>query len=68
MLLNALGIAPPLGTPHPMYSREGISLLLGIQHAPLVFLALRASLRAMPREMVEAAPGSAASCSTWCCR
>lgn len=54
-LLKTLGIAPPLGSPHPLYSAEGISLLLGVQHAPLVFLALRAGLRTMPREMVEAA-------------
>ncbi|MEQ9327428.1 MAG: iron ABC transporter permease [Rhodospirillales bacterium] len=54
-LLNALGIAPPLGSPHPMYSPEGIILLLGVQHAPLVFLALRAGLRNLPRETVEAA-------------
>ena len=47
-LLNTLGIAPPLGTPNPIYSREGIIVLLGIQHAPLVFLALRAGLRSMP--------------------
>jgi len=60
-LLNMLGLAPPLGTPHPLYSREGIILLLGIQHAPLVFLALRAGLRAMPKEMVEAARASGAS-------
>lgn len=59
-LLNTLGLAPPLGTPHPMYSREGIILLLGIQHAPLVFLALRAGLRALPREMVEAARAAGA--------
>ena len=54
-LLKAIGIAPALGTPHPLYAPEGIMLLLGIQHAPLVFLTLRAGLRSMPREMVEAA-------------
>ncbi len=54
-LLQAIGMAPALGTPHPLYAPEGIMLLLGIQHAPLVFLALRAGLRSMPREMVEAA-------------
>lgn len=59
-LLNALGIAPPPGTPHPMYSREGISLLLGIQHSALVFLAMRAGLRGLPREIVEAARASGA--------
>ena len=59
-LLNTLGIAPPLGTPNPIYSREGIIVLLGIQHAPLVFLALRAGLRSMPREMVESARAAGA--------
>ena len=59
-VLGALGLAPPIGTPNPLYGRDGIVLLLGIQHAPLVFLALRAGLRAMPREMVEAARASGA--------
>jgi len=59
-LLKALGMAPALGSPHPLYTAEGIMLLLGIQHAPLVFLALRAGLRSMPREMVEAARASGA--------
>ncbi|MCP5150955.1 MAG: iron ABC transporter permease [Ectothiorhodospiraceae bacterium] len=59
-LLNTLGIAPAPGTPNPMYSRGGIITLLGVQHAPLVFLALRAGLRAMPREMVEAARAAGA--------
>ena len=38
-----------------MYSRGGIILLLGLQHAPLVFLTVRAALRRMPRQLVEAA-------------
>ena len=59
-LLNIFGIAPPLGTPNPMYSREGIIMLLGVQHAPLVFLALRAGLRSLPRELVEAARAAGA--------
>lgn len=54
-LLNSLGLAPPLGSPQPLYSANGIALLLGIQHAPLVFLALRTSLLSLPRELVEAA-------------
>ena len=37
-LLQSLGIAPEIGTTHPLYSREGVVLLLGIQHAPLVSL------------------------------
>ena len=60
-LLKMLGLAPPLGSPHPLYSAEGIMLLLGVQHAPLVFLALRAGLRTLPREMVEAARGVGAT-------
>ncbi|KSV88451.1 iron ABC transporter permease [Sinorhizobium sp. GL28] len=54
-LLKTLGIAPPLGSPQPLYSLAGISLLLGVQHAPLVFLALKAGLSASPRDGVEAA-------------
>ncbi|KZC96686.1 MULTISPECIES: ABC transporter permease [Thalassospira] len=54
-LLNALGMAPPMGSPQPFYSAEGIALLLGIQHASIVFLTLRANLRMLPREQIEAA-------------
>ncbi|OKH87111.1 iron ABC transporter permease [Thalassospira sp. TSL5-1] len=54
-LLNAIGMAPALGSPQPLYSAEGIALLLGIQHASIVFLTLRANLRLLPREQVEAA-------------
>lgn len=54
-LLKSIGMAPPLGSPQPLYSAEGIGLLLGIQSAPLVFLALRTSLMSLPRELVEAA-------------
>ncbi len=60
-LLKTLGIAPPLGSPQPLYSLFGISLLLGVQHAPLVFLALKAGLSASPRDGVEAARLSGAS-------
>ena len=54
-LLSVLDLAPAPGSKHPLYSREGIMLLLGIQHAPLVFLTVRAGLRSLPREAVEAA-------------
>ena len=54
-LLKALQIAPPLGSPQPLYSVGGIALLYGVQHAPLVYLALRAGLMALPRDGVEAA-------------
>ena len=61
VLLNTLNLAPPLGSPQPLYSEPGIILLLGIQQAPLVFLSLRAYLRNLPREIVEAARCSGAS-------
>ncbi|OSQ35850.1 ABC transporter permease [Thalassospira mesophila] len=54
-LLNAIGMAPAMGSPQPLYSAEGIALLLGIQHASIVFLTLRANLRLLPREQIEAA-------------
>jgi iron(III) transport system permease protein len=57
-LLRALRLAPALGAPNPLHSREGIILLLGLQQAPLVFLAVRAGLRALPGELVEAARAS----------
>ncbi|MGY5959011.1 ABC transmembrane type-1 domain-containing protein [Kosakonia sp. BK9b] len=55
ILLNSLGIAPRFGSANPLYSPEGIALLLGIQHAPLVFLALRTQLQCLPQEHIEAA-------------
>ncbi|MEV4606531.1 iron ABC transporter permease [Neorhizobium sp. LMR1-1-1.1] len=60
-LLKAIGMAPPLGSPQPLYSIGGIALLYGVQNAPLVFLSLRAGLLALPRDGVEAAGLSGAS-------
>ncbi|MGF1659728.1 MAG: ABC transporter permease [Rubrimonas sp.] len=53
--LQALGLAPPIGSTHPLYSREGVIALLAAQHMPLAFLVLRAALRTLPREMSDAA-------------
>ena len=53
-LLRIVGLAPAPGTRNPLYSPEGIVLLLGVQYAPLVFLTLRAGLRALPKELIEA--------------
>lgn len=61
ILLNSLGIAPSFGSPNPLHSPEGIALLLGIQHAPLVFLALRSPLLCLPTEQIEAARLNGAS-------
>lgn len=59
-LLQTLGIAPEIGSTHPLYSREGVILLLGVQHAPLVFLVVLAALRSLPRELSDAARVSGA--------
>lgn len=61
ILLNSLGIAPGFGSTNPLYSAEGIALLLGIQHAPLVFLTLRTQLQSLPKEHIEAARLNGAS-------
>lgn len=60
-VLMALGIAPPLGSAQPLYSGGGIALLLGLQAMPLVFMALRAQLLALPQELIEASRISGAS-------
>ncbi len=62
-LLKAIGLAPPLGSPQPLYSIGGIALLYGVQNAPLVYLSLRAGLLALPRDGVEAA--RLAGASSW---
>jgi iron(III) transport system permease protein len=54
-LLGMLGLAPPPGTPHPLYGRGGVIALLAVQHMPLVFLVVLAAVRTLPREMAEAA-------------
>lgn len=53
-ILSALGIAPEAGTTSPLYSKWGIVLVMGIEHAGLVFLTVRAALIGLPRELVEA--------------
>jgi iron(III) transport system permease protein len=54
-ILGPLGLAPPPGTTNPLYSKWGIVLVMGIEHSTLVFLAVRAGLRNVPRDLVEAA-------------
>lgn len=60
-LLLALDLAPPIGTPNPIYSAAGMVALLAVQSAPLVFLALAALLRRVPGEVVLAARGLGAT-------
>ena len=54
-LLKLIGLAPALGSRNPLYSAGGIIVVLGVQYAPLIFLTLRAGLRTLPRELIEAA-------------
>ena len=63
-VLRWLGLAPELGSTHPLYSREGLVLLLTLQHSPLVFLLTRAALRSFPRELSDAARISGAGAFT----
>lgn len=53
-LLHWVGLAPEIGSTHPLYSREGIIVLLALQHGPLVFLVMRAALRSLPGELSDA--------------
>jgi iron(III) transport system permease protein len=55
VLLGALGLAPEPGTRNWLYSGRGVALLMGLEHMPIVFLAARAGLRAVPADLVEAA-------------
>ncbi|MGD1888477.1 MAG: ABC transporter permease [Cohaesibacteraceae bacterium] len=59
-LLQTIGLAPPPGTANPMYGREGIILLLGVQHTALAFITLRAGLRAIPGDVIAAARAAGA--------
>lgn len=54
-ILKPLGLSPPPGTTNPLYSTGGIALVMGIEHMPLVFIAVRSALRALPADLVEAA-------------
>lgn len=60
-MLSLLGLSVQGGTRHPLYSTGGIVLLLGIYNAPLVYLALQASLRRIPASLAEAARAAGAS-------
>ncbi len=54
-ILAPLGLAPEPGTTNPLYSMWGIVLVMGVEHSTLVLLAVRAGLRNLPRDLVEAA-------------
>jgi iron(III) transport system permease protein len=54
-VLQAMGMAPPPGSPNPLLSFTGIVVVLGLHHAPVVMLTLLAGMRTIPHELVEAA-------------
>ncbi|MCW4115692.1 iron ABC transporter permease [Aurantimonas sp. MSK8Z-1] len=54
-ILAPLGLAAPYGATNPLYSFGGIVFVMGIENSTLVFLAVRAALAALPRDVVEAA-------------
>jgi iron(III) transport system permease protein len=54
-LLEAIGIHYPPGTRNPLYSAGGIAFVMGIEHASVVFLAVRAGLASLPADLIEAA-------------
>jgi len=53
-ILGLLGLAPPPGTTNPLYSLGGIIWVMGIEHSPLVLLAVAAGLNGLPRDLAEA--------------
>lgn len=59
-LLHMMQLAPAPGSVNPMLGGVGISLLYGVQHAPIVYVTLRAGLLQVPRDLVEAARASGA--------
>ncbi|WP_455844524.1 ABC transporter permease [Pantoea agglomerans] len=61
LLFATLGLPWFAPGEQPLYSLTGIVLLLGTHNAPLVFLTVRAGLRRLPADMVEAAQASGAS-------
>jgi iron(III) transport system permease protein len=54
-LLNLIGLAPQPGTPNPLLGKPGIILVLGLHHAPIVFIVLVAGLKRVPLALIEAA-------------
>jgi iron(III) transport system permease protein len=54
-ILNLLGLAPMPGSQNPLLGRWGIILVLGLHHAPIVFILLVAGLKRVPLALIEAA-------------
>jgi len=54
-ILITLGLAPEPGSANPMLGRGGIILILGLHHAPLVYVVMSAGLKRIPLAVIEAA-------------
>lgn len=54
-LLKAIGLAPAAGSGNPMLSLGGIIFVLALHHAPLAAVTIAPGLRAIPRDVIEAA-------------
>jgi iron(III) transport system permease protein len=54
-ILNSLGLAPEAGSTNPLLGRGGIILVLGLHHAPLVYVVMSAGLKRIPLAVIEAA-------------
>src|SRR3712207_7212414 len=50
-ILNTLGLAPEAGSANPMLGRTGIVLVMGLHHAPLVYVIMSAGLKRIPLEI-----------------
>ncbi|MGH7079622.1 MAG: ABC transporter permease, partial [Acetobacteraceae bacterium] len=60
-ILAPLGLAPARGAPVLLFGPGGIIFLMGVEHAPIVFLALSGFLRALPADLIEAAASAGAN-------
>ncbi len=54
-VLELVGLAPPPGTANPLHSGAGVALVMGVEHMTIVFLAVMAGARQVPRDLIEAA-------------
>jgi iron(III) transport system permease protein len=45
---------------HPLYGAGGVSFVMGLEHAPLIFLSLAAAIRVVPCDLIEAARAAGA--------
>lgn len=54
-VLGLVGLGPPPGRANPLHSGAGVALVMGVEHMTIVFLAVMAGARQVPRDLIEAA-------------